>query len=188
MVNTQNIQRDDLAPDDFAPKNKKVTVTKKKGGRTPPVPSLGKGDKGPEKNTVIINCTYENKVYELIGFRDKAVSTVYLLLKERLTAESEELDGFPGTSGELSYVCDGKRLSCLKTLGSLPIVNFPMNNESIDIRAGKTSILHIVGSEPSYSGGSSSSDSDDDKGNYMGSDDDKGNDMGTMEDSVVRFI
>ena len=168
MVNTRNIRRDD------APDNKKVTVTKKKGGRTPkittppPDPSSAKEDKATEKNTVIINCTYESQVYELIGFRDKAVNTVYLLLKECLLDENpQELDDFPETTDGLSYVSEGKRVSCLKNLGA-----FPMKVESIDITAEKTITLNIIGPEPSYSGESSSSDSDDDE------------DTCTMEDEV----
>ena len=64
-------------PNDEEPNNIKAAVTKKKVGRTPkittppPDPSSAKEDKATEKNTVIIHCTYEGQVYELIGFRDK---------------------------------------------------------------------------------------------------------------------
>ena len=174
MVNTRNIRRDD------APSNNKVTVTKKKGGRIPkittppPDPSSAKEDKATKKNTVIIHCTYESQVYELIGFRDKAVSTVYSLLKECLSDENpQELNDFPETSEGLSYVSEGSRVSRLKKLGSFPTRYLhSMKKDSIDIVAQKTSMLHNLGSSPSYSGGSSSSDSDDDK------------DMGTQEDDV----
>ena len=158
MVNTWNIRRDD------EPNNIKVTVTKKKIGQTPkittppPDPSSAKGNKAAKKNSVNINCTYQSQVYELIGFRDKAVSTVYSLLKECLSDENpQEVNDFLETSEGLSYVSEGTRVSRLKNLGA-----FPMKVESIDIIAQKTSILDFLCPEPSYSGGSSSSNSDND--------------------------
>ena len=174
MVNTRNIRRDK------EPNNIKVTVTKKKVGRTPkittppPDPSSAKGNKAAEKNTVIIHCTYESQVYELIGFRDNAVSTVFSLLNECLSDENPQaLNGFPETSEGLSYVSEGSRVSRLKNLGAFPTRYLhSMKKDSIDIVAQKTCMLDNLGSSPSYSGGSSSSDSDDDK------------DMGTQEDDV----
>lgn len=139
MVNTRYTRRD------AAPNNKNMIVKKKKVGQTQqsppkittpsPDPSSAREDKATEKNTVIINCTYESQVYELIGFRDNAVNTVYLLLKECLSNKNpQELDGFPETTDGLSYVSEGKQVNRLKNIGA-----FPMKVESIDIRAQKTS-------------------------------------------------
>ena len=175
MVNTRYTRRDDEEPN-----NIKVTVTKKKVGRTPkittppPDPSSAKGNKAAVENSVIINCTYEGHIYELLGVRDNAVSTVFSLLMECITDENpQDLNGFPETSQGLSYLSEGERVSRLKKLGSFPTRYLhSMKKDSIDIVAQKTSMLHNLGSSPSYSGGSSSSDSDDDK------------DMGTQEDDV----
>ena len=153
IVNTRYTRRD------AAPNNKKVIVKKKKVGQTrqsppkittpPPDPSSAKEDKATEKNRVIIHCTYEGKVYELIGFCDKAVNTVYLLLKECLLKENaKELDDLPETADGLSYVSEGKRVSRHKNLGAF-LMKIDM---SIDNIAEKTSTLGIVGPEPSYYG------------------------------------
>ena len=166
--------------DDKEPNNIKAAVTKKKVGRTPkittppPDPSSAKGNKAAVENSVITNVTYEGHIYQLLGIRDNAVSTVFSLLMECITDENpQDLNGFPETSQGLSYVSEGERVSRLKKLGSFPTRYLhSMKKDSIDILARKTCMLDKVGSSPSYSCGTSISDSDDDK------------DMGTQEDDV----
>ena len=175
MVNTRLTVRDVEEPN-----NMKVSVTKKKVVRTPkiiippPDPSSAKGNKAAVDNSVIINCTYEGHIYVLIGFRDNAISIVFSLLMECIGNENiQDLKGFPETSEGLSYVSDGSRVSRFKKLGAFPTRYLhTLKKDAIDIVAQTTILLDTFGSEPSYSGGSSSSDSDDDK------------DMGTQEDDV----
>ena len=153
MVSTRGTQRD-AAP----PNKKKVPMKKKKGeiGRVSKFPKLPNPvfSKG-----VIINCKYNKKDYELMGYGPKPVETVYGLLKEEMMKEkTEELKDLPETSDGLAYIIEGKRVNRQKDLGSLR----KKGNTYIDILAEKTSTLKFCAPSPSYSGGSSSSDSDDD--------------------------